>query len=244
MFMFAKFIQDRFKVFLSLAAVIIIAAGLVWFNSGGRWPQLGGGASTIKENLLPKVSVNLTSEQQIKFEEAVKKYQDQIARGDSQGERTMLRPYLYLGINYESLGELELARRAYLKAAEVNQASDIPWSNLGSLYQQMGSLRLGKEALLTAVRLNPQNSLVWQKLIELYFKMNETEGNIEALYQKAITSTDSNIELVRDYALYLEQLGRHNDAIKQWQIILAKTKEKPQLDGIKDKINELQAKSK
>ncbi len=243
--MLKEFIQDRFKLFLIMAGVVLIAAGLlVWFNSPVRWPRLGGGESATQDKLTAKVEVSLTPEQRAKFEEAVKKYQDQIARGDSQGERTMLRPYLYLGINYESLGELELARQAYLKAAEVNVASDIPWSNLGSLYQAMGSLRLSKEALLTAVRLNPQNSLVWQKLIEVYFKMNETDANIEALYEEAMAKATSKVELIRDYALYLEQKGEIGKAIKEWQIILSQATDKAQINGINQKIKELQAKNK
>ncbi len=243
--MLKQFTQDRFKVFLSLAAVIVIVAGvLVWFNSSGRWPRLGSGESAVQDKLTAKIEVSLTPEQRAKFEEAVKKYQDQISRGDSQGERTMLRPYLYLGINYESLGELELARQAYLKAAEVNGASDIPWSNLGSLYQQMGSLRLGKEALLTAVRLNPSNSLAWQKLIEIYFKMNETEANLNALYNEAIAKATNKTELIRDYALYLEQKGEIDKAIAQWQIILSGATDKAQVSGINQKIKELQAKTK
>lgn len=242
--MLKQFTQDRFKVFLSLAAVIIVAAAvLIWLNQNGRFGRVGGGDSVAQEKLTTKVAVNLTPSQRAAFEEAVKKYQDQIARGDSQGERTMLRPYLYLGINYESLGELELARQAYLNAAAVNQASDIPWSNLGSLYQQMGSLRLAKEALMTATRLNPQNSLAWQKLIELYFKMNETEASIEALYRQAIDAAGAKHELVRDYALYLEQKGEIDQAILQWQILLQQA-QGAQAQGIEQKIKELQAKIK
>lgn len=217
--------ENRFKIFLVIV-VIFIGCGLAlgyYFNK-----QAAPITDKVKTDLLQnndelnnfKVDVKLTESVKTKLEADLKKYQDMVDKGDTGGEKNMMRVYLALGQTYEYFGELGKARQAYLKASELEKGSSIPIVNLGVLYESMKRDDLAGEMYQTAVTMEPNWPRTWQAWIEFNInKLNASADKGKNLYQQGLLATGQDLVLRKSYAAYLETVGEKLNALAEWQAI-------------------------
>jgi tetratricopeptide (TPR) repeat protein len=175
---------------------------------------------TTTDGLMLKAEVALTPSQREQAEKNLNKYKGMVAAGKVNGEPDSMRVYLSLGQTYELLGELDLARNAYLQASKENAKLPQPFINLGTLFQRMGSDQLALQALRHAITLDATTAITWDKLIDVERKLGMGEAGIRKLFQQAFASAGNDDNLHRKYALYLEQIGKPVDALTEWEFVL------------------------
>lgn len=89
-----------------------------------------------------------------------------------------------LGIAREERGDLEGARAAWARAAELDPAYSKPWSNLGRVRLAQGELDAAEDALRRAVALGPRNPAAHVNLGSVLLRL-ERAADAEAVYLRA-----------------------------------------------------------
>ncbi|HEX9503097.1 MAG TPA: tetratricopeptide repeat protein [Patescibacteria group bacterium] len=150
--------------------------------------------------------------------------------------------WLGIGIYYESLGQMDKEKEAFLKAAETDPNSYLPWSNLATLYVNTKQYDKAAEAFQKGLSINDTDSQFWLKWISFNrYQLQQGDGTIRRLFNDSYKATNNNDLLLRQGASYLEETGDMPGAIAAWQFIL---KQNPKDAAIKAKILDLQKKLK
>lgn len=216
---------NRFKIFI-ITVIVLVGAGIglgYYFNRHN--PETSGTVkpeTSLNEDELNNFTkpVNLTSSVKEKLDADLKKYQDMADKGDTGGEKNMMRTYLALGQTYEYFGELGKARQAYMKAAQAEPGSAIPIVNLGVVYESMGQDDLAGETYKLAIIKESNWPRTWQAWITFNVnKLNASTDKVKSLYQQALQATGNDVSLHKDYAAYLETVGEKLNSLSEWQAI-------------------------
>ena len=149
--------------------------------------------------------------------------------------------YLQEGINFETKGDLKSAIASYEKASEVSPTDYVPYSNIGSAYYAEGDYVKAETAFLKALELSPNNVSVYTKLYEVYFKgLKRNLDEMNAFFTDAMKNTNNDINIVRLYASYLEEIGQFKLALPIWEGLLkvepGNTAYKVKIDALKKRI--------
>ncbi|MEK7128025.1 MAG: tetratricopeptide repeat protein [Patescibacteria group bacterium] len=129
--------------------------------------------------------------------------------------------YLQRGIKYETDGNQNSAIGAYKKAAEISPKEYVPYSNAGSVYYGMGKYSEAEDHFLKALELSPDSVSVYTKLYEVYFYgMKRSPEQMKAFFKDGMENTNNDINIVRLYASYLEQINDPQSALSIWQSLL------------------------
>lgn len=214
--------------------VVVIALVAVWFfgnrNTSNNQPE---------EKLVLKVNTLLSPEQVAATQSKVELLREQIAKRDTKGDTDLLVPYITLGQQYELLGELGLARDAYMGAASENPNAGLPWIDLGILYPRMGSNNLATSAFKRAISLEPTLVQAWEGIIN--FSRNNLNYGIsetKALYAEALKATSNNARLYKAYADYLVSIGERANAVTLYENLV---KAYPEDQNLKTLLNNLRS---
>ena len=128
---------------------------------------------------------------------------------------------LQQGIEYEKKGELDKAINSYKKASEVSPKEYVPYSNAGSAYYSMQKFAEAEDHFLKAIELQPNNVSVYTKLYDLYYYgLNRDKEQMNAFFADATKNTDNDINIVKLYAMYLEEIKDYKSALSIWQSLL------------------------
>ena len=148
--------------------------------------------------------------------------------------------YLQMGINFETKGELNNAIEAYKKAAKLSPKEYVPYSNIGSAYFSLKQFPEAETAFLKAIELTPNNVSVYTKLYDLYYHgLKRYPHEMEAFFRDAMKDTDNDINIVKLYASYLEEINDPESALPIWQSLL---QVEPDNTAYKVKVEALQKK--
>mgnify|MGYP001567434996 CR=1 FL=1 len=148
--------------------------------------------------------------------------------------------YLQMGINYETKGELNNAIEAYKKAAKLSPKEYVPYSNIGSAYFSLKQFPEAETAFLKAIELTPNNVSVYTKLYDLYYHgLRRYPHQMNAFFEDAMRDTNNDINIVKLYASYLEEINDPESALPIWQSLL---QVEPDNASYKAKIKALQKK--
>lgn len=210
---------SRSQIAAGFILILLVAGVLVW----RFFPQASEQIiepNWRDETLTMTVAVSLTDEQRAMLAERIVEQEGKIAANDTGDEPDLVFVYLDLGIYQEMLGELGLARDAYLTAADIRPALSTPWGNLGSLYVKMGSSALAKAAFEKALRIEPTSELTWDKLTGFSeYTLNLSVDEMKELYERALQELPAGSFIERKYASYLERVGDLAGAAAVWQHI-------------------------
>ena len=136
-------------------------------------------------------------------------------------EKTSYEEYLQQGIQYESAGELDKAIDAYQKAAKANPESYVPYSNIGSIYRQNKEFYKAEGAFRTALSIAPQSVSVYRKLYELYrYDFKKHPDQMALFFSDALKQTNNDVDLMKLYAFYLEDINDLFPALAIWKAFL------------------------
>lgn len=148
--------------------------------------------------------------------------------------------YLQQGINLETKGEFLKAVDSYKKASELSPTEYVPYSNAGSVYYNLKKYTEAEDHFLKALELSPSSVSVYTKLYEVYFYgMKRNKEQMTAFFQDALKNTNNDINIVRMYAIYLEEIAQYESALAIWQSLL---KFEPDNASYKAKVEALQKK--
>lgn len=129
--------------------------------------------------------------------------------------------YLQQGIEYESTGELDKAIDAYKKAAQAKPKAYVPYSNLGSIYRQNKEFTKAEEAFKKALSISPQSVSIYRKLYELYrYDLKKHPQEMTLFFSNAFKQTNNDIDLMKLYAFYLEDINDPEPALAIWKAFL------------------------
>ena len=129
--------------------------------------------------------------------------------------------YLQQGIQYESAGELDKAIDVYQKATKANPDSYVPYSNIGSIYRQNKEFYKAEGAFKTALSIAPQSVSVYRKLYELYrYDFKKYPDQMALFFSDALKQTNNDVDLMKLYAFYLEDINDLEPALAIWKAFL------------------------
>jgi len=129
--------------------------------------------------------------------------------------------YLQQGIQYESANELDKAIAAYQKAAQAKPDSYVSYSNLGSIYEHNKEFSKAEEAFKRALSIDPQSVSVYRKLYELYrYDLQKPRHEMMPFFSDAFEKTNNDIDLMKLYAFYLEDVNDLESALIVWKAFL------------------------
>jgi len=148
--------------------------------------------------------------------------------------------YLQQGIEYESANEIDKAIEAYKKAAQANPGSYVPYSNIGSIYERNKEFAKAEEAFKTALSIDPQSISAYRKLYELYrYDLEKSSQEIVLFFSDALEKTNNNVDLMKLYAFYLEDVNDLESVLAIWKAFL---QTEPENEIYANKVKLLEAK--
>jgi tetratricopeptide (TPR) repeat protein len=205
------------KILWGVIFLVILGAGIVWFT---------------------KTHKPIPTAQQEQFSGKIADLM-KIVNDPKSSKADVMGAWLQIGINYESLGQLDQEEAAFLKAAEVDPNSYLPWSNLGTLYIEMHRYDKAAEALQKALSINNTDPNLWLKWINFNrYQVGTDDKHIRMIFNDAYKATNNNNLLLRAGASYLEDIGDLPGALSAWQAVL---KQSPNDAAVKAEITKLQA---
>jgi len=148
--------------------------------------------------------------------------------------------YLQQGMKYEQAGELDKAIDSYKNASKAAPKEYVPYSNLGTVYKNQKDFVKAEASFRKALEINPKALSVYNKLYELYrYDLRKHPDFLMPFFVAAVKATDNNIDMVKLYAFYLEDINDPQSALPIWQAFL---KAEPNNEVYKAKIKSLEAK--
>ena len=85
----------------------------------------------------------------------------------------------------------------------------VPYSNAGSAYYSMRKFVEAEDHFLKALELSPSSVSVYTKLYEVYFYgLKRDAEQMKTFFQDALKNTNNDINMVKLYTLYLEEIKR------------------------------------
>ncbi|MDP2656512.1 MAG: tetratricopeptide repeat protein [bacterium] len=178
----------------------------------------------------------LTDEQRSTIEQSIRDIESEIASGDTKDEPTMTMQYIDLGIHFASLGRNDLSLDAYKRAANADPTSFVAFSNIGSVHEAAGNYEDAKDAYRQAISKAPTESSNYQKLAELYWYHLDEVAVARGVFIEGLMGTNQDPNLMRAYALFLEQNNYLSESLLYWQEI---AKQSPDDARIQEHINSL-----
>jgi len=214
------------KVISLVLAVVVLGGGLYFF---------------IKESAEDFIKpVEISEEQREQISQAISELKVKIKDGCKEDEAgNCYSHYLQLAINHEALGEVGRAIEANKKAIKESSNSYVPYANIGSLYRSIGELTRAEEFYKKALEINPGNLNVFRNLFEIYrYDLKMPPHELQPIFVQAITDSGNNLDFVRLYAFYLEDI---NDPVNAVIVLKGLLEIDPENETIKAKIAELEA---
>ena len=152
--------------------------------------------------------------------------------------------YLEEGLHWKSLADQTGNSEYYLKAEKIYREMTkkfpnywVPWWNLGNLERILKKFEEAEKSFKKAIEIAPGEGMLYLGLIELYqYNLKKSEEEILAIYQEALKRVVENIDIVINYAAYLYQIGKKEDALKYYQTAFEKY---PEATQIKEEIEKI-----
>lgn len=184
------------KALFILACVVVLSVGAWKF-----WPR---------EVVVP---IDLTEEQRAQLEaERVDFYQK------IEADPKNLDLYLALGLTEKSLGHLSRAADAYKKGIEQNDSFYLFYLNLAAVYEDMGRYDDAQKIIMLAIEKKPTEPESHKRLANLFkAHFQDRSDDLDAIYQEAIERTRGDLDLMKEYARFLEDRRQYRDAWIYWQ---------------------------
>jgi len=152
--------------------------------------------------------------------------------------------YLEEGLHWKSLGDQTGNSEYYLKAEKIYRKMTekfpdywVPWWNLANLQRQLKEFEEAEKSFKKAIEIAPGEGNLYLGLIELYqYDLKKSEEEILAIYQEALKRVVENIDVIINYASYLYQIDKKEEALKYYQTAFEKY---PEATQIKEEIERI-----
>lgn len=136
-----------------------------------------------------------------------------------------LNSYLSAALAEKTLGNLSATERLYKKGIEQNPDFYLFYLNLGSIYEDMEKYDKAELAYRAGIEKKPVEEQGYLKLTRLIkWKFPQRASELDDIFQQGIAATQ-NINILKEYAQYLEDQGRYRDAWVHWKEIASMSKD-------------------
>lgn len=218
------------KIIIVIILVLIIAAGGFWYlkNNGNNNQEkiaFNTGFTMLddEKTLVWNEAVQLPPEARAQFEDKVREIKADLAVAEAKEQ--LLADYNNLAIYEKYLGNYREAYQAYLGSLKIENQARITWQNLADVLLKAKAYKSAAMAFKKAVELNKYIAESYVKLAD-YYKAIGDDKNVEATYKLAISaikeSTESDALVLADYAGWLADQERNDEAIKIYQELIVK----------------------
>ncbi len=173
-----------------------------------------------------------------KLEDNLRVYSEEIKTQENQENGNPYSGYLGVANTYRQLGDFTKALDAYEILLDKYPNDFLAWHNLGVLYEDMNQYLEAAKAYKKSINSKPVESMAYMKLADLYVKFSNNPEMAQDVYEEGIANTNDDIQLLKFYAIYLEEVLKDNQkAISIWQKVLDK---EPDNQDVKTRISDLE----
>lgn len=112
-------------------------------------------------------------------------------------------PFINLGIAYKELGKLNVSKKAFLTATQIDPKSAIAFNELGLVYRKLGEFASAKQAYMESISNKSRYSLPYRNL-----------GILCDIYLQDLPCA------IRNYKKYLNLTGKEDKKVGLWIVDL------------------------
>ena len=127
--------------------------------------------------------------------------------------------HAYNGQIERETGNIAEAKKQYLEALKVKANYELAYHALYNFYEKEKNFKEAEKILLVGQKALPNSALIWKLLAFVYEDSKRTDLAISA-YEKAAEYTPEDKELLKDWARYLNIIGRTHDAEQKYLLAL------------------------
>lgn len=232
-------IMNTYLKWGGIAFLIVLIGGITWFFAGGN--NIPASRSfTIDSALLPKewqYKGLYTAEDQIaKTENNIKSLQTREV-GSTEEKYDIA---VSIAQEYMRIGKGKEAYDYLLIAQKIDPINSITYQTMGVLFEALADRDAALLAFKKGIETQPhiiQNHLI---LIEFYKRNGKEASVIEDAFTEALTSTDRNINILKEYGQWLEGEKRFAESLAVWEEALSRDSNA----AIERKVSQLRALTK
>lgn len=151
--------------------------------------------------------------------------------------------YVSIGNGWKAIGDQTGEKRHYERAigwyeqgiAASNRTNTVLFNNLATALRAAGRSEEAERMLREAIAINPGDPLLYLSLVDvLRYGLQRDSKDIIDVYRQGLDALVDNAPLVQSLAVYLEEVGRLEDALTYYRVLAAK------YPGFEEKIDSLE----
>lgn len=151
---------------------------------------------------------------------------------------------------YKGLGDVTKDGRLYARALAIGDLaaekfgtkSYVPYLNKSTIYTILGEYDQAEAMIKKSIEMSPGDAQLYLRLVELYKDfMKKDEAAVIAVYENAIQRLVNVLPVYNDYAAYLRQINRADEALDKYEILHKAVPDNP---AYTQAVKELQAQIK
>lgn len=190
--------SEKIKKFIPALVIVLILLGLLFFTKAPVPTQETTSGNSEEQN----------------FNSGDNKSEVTPAIVTTQGEVGKL---FIKAVEQQAKGDYVGAKASLDQALKIQPNDPYITSSYASLYFAMKDYSNAMIWIDKAISLKNDLNFWYQKIDITKAKTSNNVKEVEAVYLKAISETNTNINMVTAYASWLGQIGRKQDAINQWK---------------------------
>lgn len=197
-----------------IIAICIIALAIVSIFLVNRYKK------TDQESIRTSVEVGDSAEQKEGTAKVIQDIQTNLQEAQTKNASDIEKAQLFmqLGASQQSLGKLAEAKAAYESAAQLQPNDGSVYAGLFTVLRDMRDYASADSAIKKAVELNSNDWNLWRNYITYErYQMKLAMPQLEQLHATALEKTSHHINIVTVYAVFLEEVGNPESALKLWQ---------------------------
>jgi len=171
---------------------------------------------TYRSNLILEKETNLTTEQKQIFLDRISEAQKNLEKTENVEEKYSWQ--LQMAFDVFALGKLDQAKNEFKKAIGYDSEGVGAYVGLFETYKSMNDIKAARESILRAIDIRPANQDAWIKYLTFEIAQKSLkQETIVSLYEKALKQTNNNIDIITNYARYLELINDMR-AVDYWSL--------------------------
>ncbi|MBI2459131.1 MAG: hypothetical protein HYV53_01090 [Parcubacteria group bacterium] len=216
--------MQKYKILIVIILTLTIAAGGFWYfnkNSGEKGRTAFETGFTLlddEKNLIWTEAVELAPEARLQFENQIEKIKADLAVAKEKEQ--LLADYNNLAIYEKYLGHYRQSYDAYLESLKLESRARVAWQNLADVLLKVKAFKSAEFAYKKAIELNQYIPESYVKLAD-YYKAIGDGKKAEATYKLGLEaikkSTEGDTLVLNDYAHWLAEQKRYEEAIEIWR---------------------------
>lgn len=202
-----------------IIAASCIAIAVAWFG-------IPAGVTAVKQYQWYRAHsvrpVSLSVQEKKDAEERIRKTRNDIRANNKTDNSSRARSFETLGNEYEYLGFIGKAARAYRSALSFTPKETSIVLKYAGVLQLMQDFKTAEEQYRKAIDQDPVRIESYQKLADMYFYDLKDSETARGVYVEGLIKSNSDLGLMKLFANFLELAGNRSEAMLYWEAVLQK----------------------